>query len=167
MVKRENSELKNKTIRIMMDASVLNSDQISKIIDITPPFQMITEAISFDEENKIEGIQEMKNLDWCLKSHFVRKPVMPASLLVEGMLQTMVLLIYRKFDHGENYSYISNINFKIFKSVAGLGKIKHVAELTNFKRGIFKGIIKTYNDVEIIAECEVIYASPFLFYKKI
>ena len=150
-----------------MNSIVLNSDQISKIIDITPPFQMITEAISFEEENKIEGIQVIKNLDWCLKSHFVGMPVMPASLLVEGMLQTMVLLIYRKFEHGESYSFINNINFKIFKSVTGLEKIKHVAELISFKRGIFKGFVKTYNETDVIAECEVIFASPYLFYKKI
>ena len=142
----------------------IKSDEISKILDIIPPFLMLTEALNSDDMKKLEGIQEVKNFSWCTNSHFVREPVFPATLLIEGMLQTMVLLIYLSYEHKNNYSFVNNINFKIFKSITPTDKITHIAEIKSFRRGIINGFINSFVGDSKIAQCEVIYASPSLFY---
>jgi 3-hydroxymyristoyl/3-hydroxydecanoyl-(acyl carrier protein) dehydratase len=140
-------------------------DEISEILDITPPFLMLTEALNSGDMKKLEGIQEVKNFSWCTNSHLLRQPVFPATLLMEGMLQTMVLLIYLSYEHKNNYSFVKNINFKIFKSIASTDKITHIAEIISFRRGIINGFINSFVEANKVAQCEVIYASPSLFYK--
>jgi len=135
-------------------------DEIHCKLDIYPPFVMID---SF-EVNLIEkaatSTLRLHQDAWYFKSHLPGERVFPASLLTESMLQTMVLLLYSLFGHGQERSFITNISIKIRKKVEPGMEVLNECELVSEKRGIYKlkAVAKTLEGN--VAEGVFDYASP-------
>ena len=72
----------------------LNKDQLSKLLKISDPFLMIDKLTNIVAGKTGCGIKNMHLNDWFYKCHFINEPVMPGTLQVEAMLQTIVALIY-------------------------------------------------------------------------
>jgi len=87
---------------------------------------------------------------------------MPATLLTEGMLQTMVLLIYSSHEHNNQPALITDINVKQFSSARPDQEIIFKAELLSFRRGISKGEVTSMADGELLSRGKFTYASPHL-----
>ena len=146
----------------------LERSEISRQLDITDPFLMIDDInIDLKTEKAISSKFLNKN-EWFFSSHLTKDPVMPATLQIEGMLQTLVLLIYNISDDVISRSYIVDIKTKFHKKVFNQPLINYHAELLLNSRGIFKGIVIGMYSSEKICEGEFTYASPdFMLYPKI
>jgi len=140
-----------------------SKDEVSQCINIYDPFLMIDGISEFVEKDFAVGYKSLAENDWYFKSHLPEEFVMPATLQVEGMLQTMVSLIYKSFDHQGNSAFIQKFNVTLFTPVEPSNFIEYVANLTSFRRGIAKGNIVGKVEDNEVCTASVTYASPSLY----
>ena len=133
-----------------MDGFSLNADQITKYLNITPPFLMIDYVEEIIPGRRACAVKNLREDDWFFMCHMQRELVMPGTLQIEAMLQTLVLTVYTMRGHEGKYSYISNINTKLFAKISPGHQLFIRAELLSYKRGIAKGVaIGTTNEVTV------------------
>ena len=89
-----------------------------------------------------------------------RELVMPWTLQIEAMLQTLVLSIYTMKGHKGKFSYISNINTKLFSKISPDNQFNIHADLLSYKRGITKGVAVGKINNAKICQGEFTYISP-------
>ena len=137
-------------------------DEISKRLDINDPFLMIDE-INIDLNQK-EAISSkfLNKQDWFYSCHMTKSPVMPATLQTEGMLQTLVFLIYNLSESKSSKSYVVEAKTKFHSKVFSQSFINYQAKLIYQRRGVFKGQVIGKCFSEKICEGEFTYASPDL-----
>lgn len=140
----------------------LTRAQISDQLDIQDPFLMIDEIILDLEEKTAKSKKILNNKEWFYSCHLTKSPAMPATLQMEGMLQTMAMLIYNLIDHKFEKSYIVDSRTRFFAKVYNQPLINYQAELTSYKRGIFKGLVHGSYEGTKICEGDFTYASPSL-----
>ena len=142
----------------------LDRNEISKQLDIKDPFLMIDEIRIDISLNKAKSLKLLNKKEWFFLSHMTKYPVMPATLQMEGMLQTLVLLIYNVPENKSYRSFIVDAKTKFHSKVFSQSFINYHAELIHNRRGIFKGlVVGKYHD-EKICEGEFTYASPDLMH---
>lgn len=148
----------------MFKDPIISREEVSSIIHITAPFLMIDGVLEFNEGKSLHAYLNVDIDRWFFSCHLSDKGVMPATLIIEGMLQSMVLLIYKSFKHGTNISFVTKINSKILSPVKPGDIINFEANIITYKRGIFTGKISAKIGDKEIAWAEVIYASPHMYY---
>ena len=140
----------------------LDRNEISAQLEIKDPFLLIDEINIDLKSNKATSLKYLTKEDWFYSCHIPSAPVMPATLQIEGMLQTLVLLIYKSTDHKLSKSFIVEAKTKFHKRVYSQPLINYFAELIFNKRGIFKGSVIGKYKKEKICEGIFTYASPDL-----
>ena len=140
----------------------LDRKDISNQLEITDPFLMIDEINLDLNLNKAISLKELHQEDWYYSCHFPSSPIMPATLQMEGMLQTLVLLIYNSREHNSSRSFIVESKTKFISKVSKQPFIKYYAEFSYSKHGIFKGNVKGKYLKAVICKGEFKYASPDL-----
>lgn len=140
----------------------ITHDEIADRLDITPPFLMIDEFEEIEKGKKAKGTKHLNSEDWFFKCHLPKSQAMPATLQTEGMLQTLVLLIYCKYPHGEHRSFITDSKVKFIATPEINHTIIYEAELLSFRRGIAKGKVTGICNNHKICTGEFTYASPHL-----
>ena len=137
--------------------------EISKKLDIYEPFLMIDKININISEKVAKSKKFLSQESWFFKCHIPNEQIMPASLIVEGMLQTMALLIYECLDHDYEKTFIVDIKSKIISKVKPSDKLlTYQAYLLYSNRGILKGKVEAYTNSQKKAEGSFIYASPKL-----
>ena len=143
----------------MKDCS-LNIDEIMEYLEITPPFLMIDYVERLIPGKSCYAIKRLKKDDWFFKCHMQKELVMPGTLQIEAMLQTLVLTIYTMEEHKGKFSYISNINTKLFSKVSPGNQFVIHADLLSYKRGIATGMaVGRINDAKV-CQGEFTFISP-------
>ena len=141
---------------------VIEGDLLSKTLDITEPFLMI-DSFKLSENGVVGyGLKSLMAEDWFFDCHLPSQMVMPATLQIEGMLQTMVMLIYQTADHGKARSFITDIDVKLFNAVSPGVNIEYEAKIFMARRGIFKGKVIGKSNEQTICKGAFSYASPHL-----
>ena len=138
----------------------LNIDQITQYLEISPPFLMIDYVKEIIPGKSAHGIKKLTENDWFFKCHMQRELVMPGTLQIETMLQTLALTIHTMERHKGKFSYITDINTKLFSKISpGYQFIIH-ADLSSYKRGIAKGVaVGKINDTKV-CQGEFTFISP-------
>ena len=143
-----------------MERFSLNIDQIAQYLEISPPFLMIDYIKEIIPGKSAHGIKILTENDWFFKCHMQRELAMPGTLQIEAMLQTLVLTIYTMEGHKGNFSYISNINTKLFSKVSPGNQFVIHADLLSYKRGIATGVATgEVNDAKV-CQGEFTFISP-------
>ncbi len=138
----------------------LSTDQIIEYLEINTPFLMIDYVQEIIPGVSAHGVKKLTKDDWFFKCHLQRELVMPGTLQIEAMLQTLVLTIYTMEGHKGKLSYISNINTKLFSKILPNNQFNIHADLLSYKRGIAKGVaVGKINDAKV-CQGEFTFASP-------
>jgi 3-hydroxyacyl-[acyl-carrier-protein] dehydratase len=138
----------------------LNIDEIKHYLKISPPLLMIDYADEVIPGKSAHGVKKLTKDDWFFKSHLQSELVMPATLQIEAMLQTLILTIYTMEGHKGEFSYICNINTKLFSKITPNNQFNIHADLLSYKRGIIKGVaVGEINDAKV-CQGEFTLASP-------
>ncbi len=142
---------------------ILEKKEISSKLDIYDPLLIIDKIDIKTIDKTAKGFQSINKTDWFFKCHLPNKPVMPAVLTIEGMLQTLAMLIYSTIDHNFEKAYIVDITTKLLSSITEVDRqIIYHAKLCSYKRGISKGIVEVFSKNEKKGKGEFVYASPSL-----
>jgi 3-hydroxyacyl-[acyl-carrier-protein] dehydratase len=140
----------------------LNREEISKYLQIDPPFLMI-EEVEIDPGKSARATKNLRSDDWFFGCHLKREMAMPGTLQIEAMLQTLVLTLYTLERHKGYLSFITDIKTKLISKVSPDCLLAIEAELSNYKRGIGKGIACGKVNNQIVCQGEFTFVSPHEF----
>jgi 3-hydroxyacyl-[acyl-carrier-protein] dehydratase len=107
----------------------MNKECISKLINIETSFLMIDEIIELVPMKHARAVKYLDKNIWFIQSHLIGAPIMPGSLIIEGMLQTMVALIYKTIDHDGEHSFVTDIKTKFFKPIKAGSDVQYKVQL--------------------------------------
>ena len=141
---------------------VFEGSLLSKALEITEPFLMIDSFRLLENGAVGYGSKSLTAEEWFFDCHLRSQMVMPATLQIEGMLQTMVMLIYQTVDHGKARSFITNIDVKVLNAARPGICIEYEAKMLSSRRGIFKGEVIGKSEEKSICKGIFSYASPHL-----
>lgn len=140
----------------------LSAPDISAILDIRPPFLMIDSFAQVEVGVRGHGHRELSAGDWFFDCHLPGEQVMPATLQVEAMLQTLVLLIYLNHDHGAHRAFVTRMEARAIAPVRPGDCLLLDAELQRFRRGIADGQVTGFVGNHAVCQGTFRYASPHL-----
>ena len=138
----------------------LNIDQIAQYLEISPPFLMIDYIKEIIPGKSAHGIKRLTENDWFFKCHMQRELVMPGTLQIEAMLQTLVLTIYTMEGHKGRLSYVTDVSSKLFSKVSPNNQLDIYANLISYKRGVAKGEVITKVNKMKVCQGEFTLISP-------
>ena len=69
------------------------------------------------------GYKKLKKNEWFFKSHFVDEPMMPGTLQIEAMLQTIVSIIYLDKKYKSKKSLITKTSVNFFSKIDKPGEL--------------------------------------------
>jgi UDP-3-O-[3-hydroxymyristoyl] N-acetylglucosamine deacetylase/3-hydroxyacyl-[acyl-carrier-protein] dehydratase len=155
--------------RVMMDSrqkaphyditqpSVLDVNQIYKILPHRYPFKLVDKIVHLDE-NMIIGVKNVTINEPFFEGHFPGNPVMPGVLQIEAMAQTGGIFVMQSVPDPENYwTYFLSIESAKFRRMVVPGDtLVFKCELTApIKRGIAKMQGQAYVGGNLVCEASL------------
>lgn len=150
-------------IDIFKDATIVD-DRISQFLKHTPPILLVDKIIQLKPGIECITCLKLNNDKWFFKCHYPDYSVMPGSLLLEAMSQTMTILVTSMENFNKEYggvlllSSISNAKFRK-EALPGM-ELLMTAKIDSFKRGIVKGKIHCESERSLICSCEMTIIIP-------
>lgn len=146
------------------DDNFATDERILRYLRHKPPILLVDKVLELNPGVESRTSLKLSEEKWFFKCHYPDYPVMPGSLLLEAMSQTMTLVVTSMDKFNEEWggilllSGISNVKF-IREALPGVELIM-LAEINSFKRGIVKGNIRCEADGDLICSCEMTIVIP-------
>ena len=137
---------------------------ISKYLKHRPPILLVDEIIELKPGIEAQTSLKLTRDRWFFKCHFPDYAVMPGTLMLEAMSQTMTLAVNSMDKFSGEWegllllSGITNVEFK--KEALPEQTLIMTAKIESFKRGVIKGNIKCETDGRIICSCIMTIVIP-------
>jgi len=138
---------------ILGGVSVLQSEDIQKIIPHRYPFLMVDRIIELEEGKRAVGIKSVSSNEPFFQGHFPGHPIMPGVLIMEALAQVGAVVIL-KMPGYEGYlalfAGLDDVKFK--RQVIPGDQLRLEVELIKFRKtfGVAQG--KAYVGEELAAE---------------
>lgn len=138
--------------------------EVSKYLKHKPPILLVDKILALEPGIESRTSLKLGENKWFFKCHYADYPVMPGTLLVEAMSQTMTLAITSMDDFDDKLgglpllSNINNVKF-IKEALPGIELIM-TAKIDSIKRGIIKGNIKCETDAGLICKSSMTIIIP-------
>ena len=114
----------------------ISKREISEMLDIKDPFLMLDGIKEIIPGVSSRGFLKVSENDWYIKSHIPSSKLMPATLLIEAMLQSSVLILYTMKNFKNEKAFVYNINSKLITNIYPPEKLDIFCQLNSLKRGI-------------------------------
>lgn len=139
-------------------------EKVSRYLRHTPPILLVDKVLELKPGIESRTSLKLSKDKWFFKCHYPDYPVMPGSLLLEAMSQTMTMVVTSMEEFNKEWggilllSKISNAKF----SKEALPDLELImsAKIDSFKRGIVKGNIRCEAEGELICKCEMTIIIP-------
>ena len=96
-----------------------------------------------------------------LSAHFLSKQIVPASLILESILQNTVLTIYKHFSIPKGvHALIFKIEIDLKNAVQLNQQIRIISKIQDISRGIISATAETYSDSKLISKGNLKYWCP-------
>ena len=121
--------------------TILNFEQITKLIPHRPPFLFIDSVENIIKNKSAIGIKSVTIDENFFDGHFPEFPVMPGVLIIEAMAQTAACLVsYSNEDlQKENVVFLTSIENAKFKKITVPGTfLKLIVEMKASRQNFFK-----------------------------
>jgi 3-hydroxymyristoyl/3-hydroxydecanoyl-(acyl carrier protein) dehydratase len=128
----------------------IEKDEISNYLNITDPFLML-DYVDIIMPGKIaNAVKILNENDWFFKSHLPNERIMPGTLQAEAMLQSLVLILYHKFNP-KNIVYVTNCKTKFHSKVSSNFNLYIYSEINYNRNGLIKGKSRCEVDNKIVS----------------
>ncbi len=138
----------------------LDIKAIIDYLEIKPPFLMIDKVEELIPGKSCYAIKKLRNDDWFFESHLKKEQLMPGTLQIEAMLQSLVLTLYSLKNHSGKLSFVKNIKTNLISKVRPCNTLNIFAYLQSYKRGIADGNCRIEIGKEIVSEGQFSLVSP-------
>ncbi len=135
--------------------TLLNKEDIKKIIPHREPFLLIDEVLDLVPGKKITAIKYVKEEEYYFKGHFPSNPIMPGVLILEAIAQAGAISVLSLEENKGKIVLFAGIDKARFKKIVKPSdKLYIEVEITDFRRNIgkAKGTAKVLNDIACVAE---------------
>jgi len=150
-------------IDIFKDTTIVDK-RIPQFLKHTPPILLIDKILELKPGVECITSLNLNKDKWFFKCHYPDYSVMPGSLLLEAMSQTMTMVVTSMDKFNEEWGGIlllSSINNAKFRKEALPGlELLMTAKIDTFKRGIVKGSINCESGGAIICSCDMTIIIP-------
>ena len=153
----------NDNYRFANDSEVIDTE-VSKYLKHKPPILLVDKILGLEPGIESRTSLKLSEDKWFFRCHYPDYPVMPGTLLVEAMSQTMTLVVTSMDEFSDEWggllllSSITDVKFK--KEVFPGIELIMTAKIDSFKRGIVKGSIKCEADGELMCSCVITIVIP-------
>lgn len=117
---------------------MLKKNKISKLLKISDPFLMIDNLSIRKDKKKSISEKKIKSNDWFFKCHFLNEPVMPGTLQIEAMLQSIVTTLYLIDKNEKNKYLITKTNTNFYLKIDKPGKLSINSEILKNENGFIE-----------------------------
>lgn len=138
--------------------SVLDVNDLMKILPHRYPFLMVDRIVGFEGDNKCTGIKSVTINEPYFQGHFPGHPVMPGVLQLEAMAQVASIAFLRAGGNAGRIGYFMSADSVKFRKpvVPGDTLFIHV-EVTKVRRNIAKAIGKCLVNGEVVSQSEMMF----------
>jgi len=127
--------------------TLLNSEDIKKLIPHRPPVLMIDKIISLEPGKNIKAVKNISINEDFFRGHFPGNPVMPGTMIAEGMAQAACVLFRKTYPDLDIKTYYLG-SFKVrFRNPAFPGD-KLILNIETIKMPEIGGVFKISASVE-------------------
>ena len=128
------------------------------VLDLLPlrfPYLMVDRVLERTEDRAV-ALKNVSQNEWMFEGHFPGRPVMPGTLLIEGMAQTAGLLIGQLTGSDRALGYLVGADDARFRRQVGPGdQIVYEAKLLRARRALFRFEVEARVDDEPVAEATI------------
>ena len=124
----------------------LNKTQLSTLLRISNPFLMIDKVTNIIPSFSGRGSKHINKDEWFYKCHFTDEPIMPGTLQIEAMLQTIVAIIYSDTKWINKNCLITKSSANFYLKINTSGDLTINALITKNDRGAVQGKADIYFD---------------------
>ena len=145
----------------MTDPATPNSEHVrteQSVLDLLPlrfPYLMIDRVLERTDERAV-AIKNVSHNEWMFEGHFPGRPVLPGTLLIEGMAQTAGVLISQLTGSDQARGYLVGANDVRFRRQVVPGdQIVYEATLLRARRSLFRFEVEARVDDQSVAEAQI------------
>jgi 3-hydroxyacyl-[acyl-carrier-protein] dehydratase len=124
----------------------LNKTQLSTLLRISDPFLMIDKVTNIVPSLSGCGFKHINKDEWFYKCHFTDEPIMPGTLQIESMLQTIVAIIYSDTQLTNKNCLVTKSSANFYLKISTSGDLTINAQITKNDRGIVQAKADIYFD---------------------
>ena len=143
-----------------MNKKKLSVDEVIDFLQITSPFLMVDYVEQVIPGESCHAVKKIKQDDWFFNCHLEQEGLMPGTLIIEAMLQTLVLTLYTMESHKGKLSFVTDISSKLLSKVSYDSQLDIHAKLLSYKRGATKGQVDVKVNNLIVCNGEFTLISP-------
>jgi UDP-3-O-[3-hydroxymyristoyl] N-acetylglucosamine deacetylase/3-hydroxyacyl-[acyl-carrier-protein] dehydratase len=138
--------------------SVLDVNDVMKILPHRYPFLMVDRIVAFEGDNKCTGIKSVTINEPYFQGHFPGHPVMPGVLQLEAMAQVASVAFLRLAGNAGRIGYFMSADSVKFRKPVMPGDTLFIhVEVTKSKRNIAKATGKCIVNGEMVSEAELMF----------
>ncbi len=133
---------------------------IMEIMEIIPhryPFLLVDRIVEKEEGKRIVGIKNVTMNEEFFQGHFPGHPIMPGVLMIEGMAQTLGVLMMEK-DKGTVPYFITIENAKFRRPVRPGDQLRYELEVLKVKGKVIKAAGKATVDGATVVEANLMFS---------
>lgn len=139
-------------VRIPAGESVLDINDVKKILPHRYPFLMVDRVVDFEGDNKCTGVKNVTINEPFFPGHFPEHPVMPGVLQVEAMAQVASILLLRAPENQGKIGYFMSADNVKWRRPVVPGDILFIeAELLKVRRGIGQAQCRCMVNGEVVS----------------
>jgi len=136
-------------------------ETLTEVLGITDQFVMVDAVTVNTVSPHATGVKSLTGNEWYFSCHLIDEAVMPATLITEAMLQTLVCLLYVKNVGYSRRAFITDYRVNIRHFVKPGDSIDIRAEMTYSRRGVSKGVVLVYGmNNQVLASGSFKYVFP-------
>jgi len=139
-------------------------EKISRYLKHTPPILLVDEILELEPGVESRTRLKLSEDKWFFKCHYPDYPVMPGSLILEAMSQTLTIVVTSMEEFDKEWGgvlLLSSINNSKFRREIRPGAdLIMSAKIESFKRGIIKGTVRCEADDALICTSDMTIVIP-------
>ncbi len=145
-----------KPISIPYGDTVLEINEVMKLLPHRYPFLMVDRIIGFEGDTKCRGLKNLTMNELFFQGHFPNHPVMPGVLQVEAMAQVASIVMLRQPGNANKIGYFMSADKVKFRRPVVPGDTLIIeAELTKMRGAIGQAVARCLVNGEVVSEAEL------------
>lgn len=128
---------------------------VTELIPLRYPFLMIDRVLERGPERAVT-LKNVSHDEWFFQGHFPERPLMPGTLLLEGMAQTAGLLVEPSPNDGRAHGFLVGVDRARFRRQVVPGdQVVYRAKLLKARRDLYRVEAEARVDDERVAEATI------------